>query len=92
MNKADFITLASQKAELTKKDMTLALDAILETITDTLSKGDSVSFIGFGTFSTSQRAAREGVNPSTGAKLQIAATTVAKFKTGAVLKKAVNEK
>ena len=91
MNKADFITLASQKAELTKKDMTLALDAILDTITDTLSKGDSVPFIGFGTFSTSKRAAREGINPSTGAKLQIAATTAAKFKAGSKLKEAVKK-
>ena len=91
MNKADFITSASQKAELTKKDMTLALDVILETITDTLSQGDSVSFIGFGTFNTSKRAAREGINPSTGAKLQIAATTVAKFKVGSKLKEAVKK-
>ena len=91
MNKADFITSASQKAELTKKDMTLALDAILETITDTLSQGDSVSFIGFGTFSTSKRAAREGINPSIGAKLQISATTVAKFKVGSKLKEAVKK-
>jgi len=89
MNKADFITASAQKAGLTKKDMTAALEATLETITETLAKKDSVAFIGFGTFCTSQRAARQGVNPSTGAKLQIAATTVAKFKVGATLKAAV---
>ncbi len=61
-----------------KKDAGSALDTRLETITETLSKGDSVSFIGFGTFSTSKRAARSGVNPSTGEKIQIAESTVAK--------------
>ena len=91
MNKADFITAASQKAGLTKKDMSAALEATLETITETLSNGDTVAFIGFGTFSTSKRAAREGVNPSTGAKIQIAQTTVAKFKVGAKLKEAVKK-
>ena len=91
MNKADFITAAAQKAELTKKDMTAALEATLETITETLAKKETVAFIGFGTFSTSIRAAREGVNPSTGAKLQIAESTVAKFKVGAKLKEAVKK-
>ena len=86
MNKADFITAVASKSGLTKKDTTSALDGILETITETLSNGDSVAFIGFGTFSTSKRAAREGINPSTGKKIQIAETTVAKFKVGAKLK------
>lgn len=91
MNKANFITVSAEKAELTKKDMGAALEATLETITETLSGGDSVQFIGFGTFSTSKRAAREGVNPSTGAKIKIAETTVAKFKVGAKLKEAVKK-
>ena len=91
MNKADFISMASEKAGLTKKDMSSALEATLETITETLSNGENVAFIGFGTFSTSKRAAREGVNPSTGAKLQIAESTVAKFKVGAKLKEAVKK-
>ncbi|MEA3370223.1 MAG: HU family DNA-binding protein [Campylobacterota bacterium] len=89
MNKAEFITVSAQKAGLSKKGMSAALEATLETITETLSNADNVSFIGFGTFSTSKRAAREGVNPSTGAKIQIAQTTVAKFKVGAKLKEAV---
>jgi DNA-binding protein HU-beta len=81
----------SIKCGLTKKDTGAALDAFMETVTETLSKKDSVALIGFGTFSTSERAAREGVNPSTGAKLQIAATTVAKFKVGAKLKNSIKE-
>ena len=89
MNKSEFIDAVSSKTGLTKKDTGASLEAILETITETLSKGDSVSFIGFGTFSTSKRAAREGINPSTGAKIQIAESTVAKFKAGAKLKEAV---
>ncbi|MEA3383292.1 MAG: HU family DNA-binding protein [Campylobacterota bacterium] len=89
MNKADFITVAAEKSGLTKKDMGAALEATLETITNSLAKGEDVQFIGFGTFSTSKRAAREGVNPSTGAKIQIAESTVAKFKVGAKLKEAV---
>ena len=56
MNKNDFIDIVAEKSGLTKKDSKAALDAVLETITETLSKGDSVSFIGFGTFSTSMRA------------------------------------
>jgi len=89
MNKAELIEAMASKSGLTKKDTAAALDAFTATVTETLSKKDTVALIGFGTFSTSERAAREGVNPSTGAKLQIAATTVAKFKVGAKLKEAV---
>ena len=89
MNKAELIEAMASKSGLTKKDAGAALDAFTATVTETLAKKDSVALIGFGTFSTSERAAREGVNPSTGAKLQIAATTVAKFKVGAKLKEAV---
>ena len=89
MNKAEFITSVAEKAGLSKKDTSAALEATLETITEALSNGESVSFIGFGTFNTSKRAAREGVNPATGAKIQIAESTVAKFKVGAKLKEAV---
>jgi DNA-binding protein HU-beta len=91
MNKAELIETMSIKCGLTKKDTGAALEAFMETVTETLSKKDSVALIGFGTFSTSERAAREGVNPSTGAKLQIAATTVAKFKVGAKLKNSIKE-
>ena len=89
MNKTEFVDAVASKAELTKKDTSAAIDATLETITEALAKGESVSFIGFGTFSTSKRAARSGINPSTGAKIQIAETTAAKFKVGSKLKQAV---
>ena len=91
MNKAELIETMSIKCGLTKKDTGAALEAFMETVTETLSKKDSVALIGFGTFSTSERAAREGVNPSTGAKLQIAATTVAKFKVGAKTKNSIRD-
>ena len=89
MNKSELIASVADKAGLTKKDATAALEATLETITEALVNRDTVAFIGFGTFSTSVRAAREGINPSTGAKIQIAESTVAKFKVGAKLKEAV---
>jgi len=89
MNKAELIEAIASKSGLTKKDSGAALDAFIETVTETLAKKENVALIGFGTFATSERAAREGVNPSTGAKIQISATTVAKFKVGAKLKEAV---
>jgi len=89
MNKAELIEAIASKSGLTKKDAGAALDAFTATVTETLAKKETVALIGFGTFATSERAAREGVNPSTGAKIQIQATTVAKFKVGAKLKAAV---
>jgi DNA-binding protein HU-beta len=89
MNKAELINKMADKAGINKKDAGSALDAFMETVTETLSAKDDIALIGFGTFSTNERAARTGVNPSTGAKIQIAATTVAKFKVGAKLKAAV---
>ena len=72
-----------------KKEASDVVNAILDTITKELSKGGEVVLTGFGKFSTSKRAARMGVNPRTGEKLKIAATTVPKFKTGKALKDAV---
>lgn len=89
MNKAQFIDAVAQKAGLSKKDAKAAVEASLETITETLSGGDSVAFIGFGTFTTAERAARTATVPSTGAKVDVPATTVAKFKVGKALKDAV---
>lgn len=89
MNKAEFIDAVAEKTGLSKKDSKLALDATLETITGALSKGDSVSFIGFGTFSVSKRAARTARVPGTGAEVKVPATTVAKFKVGKSLKDSV---
>ena len=89
MNKAEFIDAVAAKTGLSKKDTKAALEASLETITETLAKKETVSFIGFGTFSTSDRAARVARVPGTGAEVQVPATTVAKFKVGKALKDAV---
>lgn len=72
-----------------KKQAAEAINAALDTITQALSKGDKVALTGFGVFSVSKRAARSGVNPRTGEKIKIAATTVPKFKAGKALKEAV---
>jgi len=91
MNKAELIEAIASQTGLTKKDSGAAIDAFTETVTIALSKKDTVALIGFGTFSTSERAARDGVNPSTGAKIKIAASTVAKFKVGSKLKNSIRE-
>ncbi len=91
MNKADFIDAVAEKAGLSKKDAKSAVDATLETITETLAKGESVTFIGFGVFSASARAARTAKVPGTDKTVEVAATTVAKFKVGKALKQAVSE-
>jgi DNA-binding protein HU-beta len=89
VTKQEFIDQVATKAGLSKRDAGEAVDAFLETITDVLKSRDSVSFTGFGKFSTSDRAARQGVNPRTGEKVQIAATTVPRFQAGSSLKSAV---
>ena len=89
MTKQDFVDAVADKAGMSKRDASVAVDAVLDCITDTLRSGDSVTFTGFGKFSTSHRAARMGVNPRTGEKVQIGATTVPKFSAGSALKSAV---
>lgn len=90
MNKDALVEAVLSKAALeTKKSAQDAVDAVFGTITSALSKGDEVAISGFGTFSAKKRAARQGVNPKTGEKIQIAATTVPKFKAGKGLKDAV---
>jgi len=91
MNKAEFIDAVATKTGLSKKDSKAALEASLEVITEALAKRDTVSFIGFGTFSTSERAARTARVPGTGAEVKVPATTVAKFKVGKALKEAVKK-
>lgn len=92
MNKAEFIDAIAAKAGLSKKDSKGAVDAVLETITETLVKRETVSFIGFGTFSTAARAARTAKVPGTDKTVNVPATTVAKFKVGKALKEAVAAK
>jgi len=90
VTKAEFIDQVADRAGLTKKDASEAVDAVLETIESALRRGSDVVFSGFGKFSVSDRAAREGRNPATGEKIYIKATKVPKFSAGASLKKAVN--
>ncbi len=90
MNKSELIDAIASEADISKASAGRALDSVLGSITGALSKGDSVSLVGFGTFSVKQRAARTGRNPQTGATIQIKAATVPGFKAGKALKEAVN--
>jgi DNA-binding protein HU-beta len=90
VTKSEFVDQIAVRAGLSKKDAAGAVDAVLETIEDALKRDSDVVFSGFGKFSVSQRSAREGRNPATGATIQIAASRVPKFTAGAALKKAVN--
>jgi DNA-binding protein HU-beta len=90
MNKADLVDRISGACDMSKTQAASAIDTAVESITAALKKGDRVALIGFGTFSVSQRKARNGRNPQTGATIKIAARKVAKFTPGADLKKAVN--
>jgi len=92
MNKAEFIDAVATKAGLSKKDAKGAVDAALDTITDTLISGDVVNFIGFGSFTTADRSARTAKVPGTDRTVDVPATTVAKFKVGKALKDAVANK
>lgn len=90
MNKSELIDQIASSADISKAKASAALDAVTSSITGALAKGDSVSLVGFGTFSVKQRAARTGRNPQTGATIQISAATVPGFKAGKALKDAVN--
>lgn len=90
MNKSDLVSAMAEAAGITKTEADKALEAFTDSVTSALKKGDKVSLVGFGTFSTSKRKARKGRNPQTGAEIQIAASTVPKFKAGKSLKDAVN--
>ncbi|HZH95966.1 MAG TPA: HU family DNA-binding protein [Flavisolibacter sp.] len=82
MNKAELITTLAEEAGITKTQANTALDAFVGAVTKTLKKGDKVTLVGFGTFSVSKRAARNGRNPQTGEVIKIKARKVAKFKAG----------
>ncbi|MFD1707130.1 MULTISPECIES: HU family DNA-binding protein [Siminovitchia] len=89
MNKTDLINSVAEAAELSKKDATKAVEAVFQSIQDSLSNGDKVSLIGFGNFEVRERAARKGRNPQTGEEIDIAASKVPAFKPGKALKDAV---
>lgn len=90
MNKNDLVAAVADAADLSKTDATGAVDAVFDTITAALKKGDDVRLVGFGTFSVTRRAASEGRNPRTGEKIQIKASNQPKFKAGKGLKDSVN--
>lgn len=89
MNKTDLVNAIAESAALSKVDAKKALDATLDAIANALKANDKVALVGFGTFEVSVRAAREGVNPATKEKIQIAAKNVVKFKAGTALNDAV---
>ncbi len=90
MNKSELVDKIAEKAGLKKAEATAALDATMEAIKDALKEGEKVSLVGFCTLSTGYRAARTGVNPSTGKKVQISDKVTVKFKAGKVLAETVN--
>lgn len=90
MKKSELIDAVAASADLSKSDAGNAIDATLAAITGALAKGDSISLVGFGSFSVSHRKARQGRNPSTGETIQIKASNMPKFKAGKALKEAVN--
>mgnify|MGYP003397985997 FL=1 len=91
MNKTELIDKIAAGADISKADAKKALDATTNALKEALVAGDKIQLVGFGTFSVSERPAREGINPATKEKIQIAAKKVAKFKAGAELADAINE-
>ena len=89
MTRDELVEKIADEAGISKKEGAAALKATIEGISDALSKGDGLTLVGFGTFSVSQRSARTGRNPQTGATIQIAASKGVKFKAGKALKDAV---
>ena len=89
MTKSEFVDQVASESGLSKGDAASAVDAVLETIQSTLQRGGEISFTGFGKFTVADRGARQGVNPQTGERIQIAASRVPRFSAGSALKKAV---
>jgi DNA-binding protein HU-beta len=90
VNKSELIEAIAASADIPKAAAGRALDAMVDTVTDSLKKGDSVALVGFGTFSVKERAARTGRNPQTGQTIEISAAKVPTFKAGKALKDSVN--
>lgn len=90
MNKAELIDAVAEAADISKASAARALDGALDAITKSLQNGDTVTLVGFGTFSVRQRAARTGRNPQTGAEIKIKASKVPGFKPGKAFKDAIN--
>jgi DNA-binding protein HU-beta len=86
MNKTDLVNAVAEKSDLSKKDATKAVDAVFESVMDSLKNGDKVQLIGFGNFEVRERSARKGRNPQTGEEIEIPASKVPAFKPGKALK------
>ncbi len=89
MTKSEFVDQVAAESGLAKGDAGEAVDAVLTVIEDTLKRGGEINFTGFGKFTVAERGARQGVNPQTGEKIQIAASRVPRFSAGSALKKSV---
>lgn len=90
MNKTELVAAIAEKAGIAKKDADKALAAFIDTVAVELKKGEKIQLVGFGTFEVREREARTGINPQTGAKIQIAASKAPAFKAGKALKDAIN--
>ena len=91
MNKKEFVGMIAEKASLTKKDAEIVLQAVTDSLTELLAKGDSIILPGFASISIKNRAARKGRNPSTGKVIDIPASNAISFKAGIKLKEAINK-
>jgi DNA-binding protein HU-beta len=91
VTKSEFVDQVGSKSGLGKNEAGKAVDAVLEVIEETLKRGGDVNFTGFGKFTVADRGARQGVNPQTGERIQIAASRVPRFSAGSALKKAIKE-
>ncbi len=89
MNKSELVDNVVEKTGMMKKDSEKAVNAVIDSITDSLAKGEKVQLVGFGTFEVRKREAREGRNPSTGETIKIAAQNIPAFKAGKALKEKV---
>jgi len=90
MQKSDLVAAIAEAASLTKREAQDALNALTDSVTDALARGESVSLVGFGSFTQRHRAARKGKNPQTGAVMEIPASNAVSFKPGKALKDACN--
>lgn len=90
MNKSDLIAKVAEASDLSKKDVTKAVDAVFEAISEALQNGDKVQLVGFGNFEVRERSARKGRNPQTGQEIDIPASKVPAFKPGKSLKEGIN--
>ena len=90
MNKSELIAIIAEKAELSGKQATNALNALVSIVEEELKKGEKIQLVGFGTFELKEKPAREGVNPATGEKVKIAASKNPTFKMGKAFKELFN--